>query len=82
MVNCLVEIRFQQENVLAILLAQVDGGPSVVKRVPSNAAPNIAIEIRRHLMSCIRQRKGPLRCHFSSEIATFTLPSGLFFFFE
>jgi hypothetical protein len=62
--------------VLASLLSQVDGNAPVVKRVPSYAAPSVAVEIRRHAMASIRPRKGTLRCHFTSEIVTFTLPSG------
>ena len=69
--------RFHQEHLLATLLSQVDGGPSVVKRVPSYAAPDLAIDIRRHVMSSIRKRKGAFHCHYTTEIATFTLPSGI-----
>lgn len=63
---------------LATLLSQVDGNQPIVKRVPSYVAPNVALEIRRLAMSSIRPRKGTLRCHFTSEIVTFTLPSGNF----
>jgi len=71
-----ISYRFHQENVLAILLSQVDGAPSVAKRVPSYAAPDIAGDIRRLAMSSIRQRKGNFRCYYTSELVTFTLPSG------
>lgn len=53
-----------------------EGNAPVAKRVPSYAAPSVAIEIRRHAMASIRPRKGSVRCHFTSELVTFTLPSG------
>lgn len=68
-------IRFQREDLLAILLSQIEGSGSGVKRVPSYVAPDIAADIRRHFASTIRQRKGNFPCNFVTEYPTFTLPA-------
>ncbi|KAJ8934029.1 hypothetical protein NQ318_014200 [Aromia moschata] len=68
-------IRFQREDLLAILLSQIEGSGSGVKRVPSYVAPDIASDIRRHFASTIRQRKGNFPCNFVTEFPTFTLPA-------
>lgn len=69
-------IRFQREDLLAILLSQIEGGGSGVKRVPSYVAPDLAADIRRHFASTIRQRKGNFPCNFVTEFPTFALPAG------
>ncbi|KAJ8920112.1 hypothetical protein NQ315_011768 [Exocentrus adspersus] len=68
-------IRFQREDLLAVLLSQIEGSGSGVKRVPSYVAPDIAADIRRHFSSTIRQRKGNFPCNFVTEFPTFTLPA-------
>ncbi|CAH1155866.1 unnamed protein product [Phaedon cochleariae] len=68
-------IRFQREDLLAVLLSQIEGSGSGVKRVPSYVAPDIAADIRRHFASTIRLRKGNFPCNFVTEFPTFTLPA-------
>ncbi|XP_022918040.1 ubiquitin thioesterase trabid [Onthophagus taurus] len=68
-------IRFQREDMLAILLSQIEGSGSGVKRVPSYVAPDLAADIRRHVTSTIRQRKGSFACNFVTELTTFSLPA-------
>ncbi|XP_014218263.1 ubiquitin thioesterase trabid isoform X2 [Copidosoma floridanum] len=68
-------IRFQREDILATLLAQIEGSGSGIKRVPSYVAPDLAAQIRRHVSNSIRMRKGSFPCYFVTEFATFTLPA-------
>nr|CAD7574285.1 unnamed protein product [Timema californicum] len=68
-------IRFHREDMLATLLSQIEGSGSGVKRVPSYVAPDLAADIRHHMASTIRLRKGSLPCHFVTEITTFALPA-------
>ncbi|KAJ8938818.1 hypothetical protein NQ314_011308 [Rhamnusium bicolor] len=74
--NFNITFRFQREDLLAILLSQIEGSGSGIKRVPSYVAPDIAADIRRHFASTIRQRKGNFPCNFVTEFPTFTLPAG------
>lgn len=69
-------IRFHREDMLATLLSQIEGSGSGVKRVPSYVAPDIAADIRRHVSSTIRQRKGVFPCNYVTELPTFALPAG------
>ncbi|XP_023029173.1 ubiquitin thioesterase trabid isoform X1 [Leptinotarsa decemlineata] len=68
-------IRFQREDLLSVLLSQIEGSGSGVKRVPSYVAPDLAADIRRHFASTIRLRKGNFPCNFVTEFPTFTLPA-------
>ncbi|XP_043268995.1 ubiquitin thioesterase trabid [Venturia canescens] len=68
-------IRFQREDILAILLSQIEGSGSGIKRVPSYVAPDLAAQIRRHVTNSIRLRKGSFPCYFVTDIATFALPA-------
>ena len=68
--------RFHREDMLATLLSQIEGSGSGVKRVPSYVAPDLAADIRRHMASTVRQRKGSFPCHFVTELTTFALPAG------
>ncbi|XP_066999012.1 ubiquitin thioesterase trabid isoform X2 [Anabrus simplex] len=68
-------IRFHREDMLAMMLSQIEGSGSGVKRVPSYVAPDLAADIRRHVAANIRQRKGSFPCHFVTEITTFALPA-------
>ncbi|MCL4122171.1 UNVERIFIED_CONTAM: hypothetical protein GTU68_017319 [Idotea baltica] len=70
-------IRFGREDLLATILSRMDGGGSGVKRVPAYVAPDLATDIRRHIGTSLRQRKGPLSCHFVTEVATFSLPADI-----
>ncbi|XP_060527557.1 ubiquitin thioesterase trabid isoform X2 [Cylas formicarius] len=68
-------IRFQREDLLAVLLSQIEGSGSGAKRVPSYVAPDIAADIRRHFATTLRQRKGSFPCHYVAEFPNFTLPA-------
>ncbi|XP_070160682.1 ubiquitin thioesterase trabid [Polyergus mexicanus] len=68
-------IRFQREDILATLLSQIEGSGSGVKRVPSYVAPDLAVQIRRHVTNSIRLRKGSFPCYFVTDMATFALPA-------
>ncbi|XP_033219034.1 ubiquitin thioesterase trabid isoform X2 [Belonocnema kinseyi] len=68
-------IRFQREDILATLLSQIEGSGSGIKRVPSYVAPDLAAQIRRHVMNSIRLRKGTIPCYFVTDMATFSLPA-------
>ncbi|GJQ75890.1 putative zinc ion binding protein [Trypoxylus dichotomus] len=70
-------IRFQREDMLAMLLSQIEGSGSGVKRVPSYVAPDLAADIRRHFAATIRQRKGQFACNFVTELPTFALPADI-----
>ncbi|GAB6024932.1 Ubiquitin thioesterase Zranb1 [Chamberlinius hualienensis] len=68
-------IRSHREDLLALLLTSVDASCGVHKRMPSQVSPDLANDIKRHLVASLRKRKGDFPCHFFSEIATFALPS-------
>ncbi|XP_001602668.2 ubiquitin thioesterase trabid isoform X1 [Nasonia vitripennis] len=68
-------IRFQREDILATLLSQIEGSGSGIKRVPSYVAPDLAVQIRRHVSNSIRMRKGSFPCYFVTDMATFALPA-------
>lgn len=72
---CTSFIRFQREDILATLLSQIEGSGSGIKRVPSYVAPDLAAQIRRHVMNSIRLRKGTIPCYFVTDMATFSLPA-------
>ena len=71
-------IRFQREDMLAILLTATDVVTKARKRVPSYVAPDIATDILRLLSTSLRQRKGDFPCYFLMEgsSSTFSLPAG------
>ncbi|XP_076060831.1 ubiquitin thioesterase trabid [Oratosquilla oratoria] len=68
-------IRFGREDLLATILSRMDGGGAGVKRVPPYVAPDLATDIRRHISSSIRQRKGAFPCYYVSDLASFSLPA-------
>ncbi|XP_019877265.1 ubiquitin thioesterase trabid [Aethina tumida] len=68
-------IRFQREDLLALLLTQIEGSGSGIKRVPSYVAPELARDIRRYFASTIRQRKGNFPCNYVTDFPTFALPA-------
>lgn len=61
---------------MAVLLTQIEGSGSGVKKVPSYIAPDIAADIRRHFASTIRHGKGNFPSSFVTEFPTFALPTG------
>lgn len=69
-------IRFQREHMLPMLLSQISGTGTGIKRVPSYVAPDLAADIRRQFSTLLRiSRKGQFNCHYVQEHATFALPS-------
>lgn len=70
-------IRYDRDDILALLLSStgVGGGSPVAKRVPSDACPDLAADIRRHVAASFKQRKGPFSCYFVTEFVTFALPT-------
>lgn len=69
-------IRFQREDMLPMMLSQISGTGSGIKRVPSYVAPDLAADIRRQFSALLRvSRKGQFNCHYVKEHATFALPS-------
>ena len=69
-------IRFQREDMLAVLLTASDVTTKARKRMPSHASPDIAADILRSMATSLRQRKGDFPCYFLTECTTFTLPAG------
>lgn len=69
-------IRFQREDMLAVLLSTTDVATKGKKRVPSHVSPDIAAEILREIAVSLRQRKGDFPCYFLTDLATFSLPAG------
>lgn len=69
-------IRFQREDMLAVLLTSTDAASKAVKRMPSHISPDIAMEILREISASIRQRKGDFPCYFLTDCAAFVLPAG------
>ncbi|XP_013403121.1 ubiquitin thioesterase ZRANB1 [Lingula anatina] len=70
-------IRFQREDMLAVLLTSTDVASKAAKRMPSHVSPDLAAEILREISSSIRQRKGDFPCYFLTECATFALPTDI-----
>lgn len=71
-------LRFRQEDMLAVLLAATDAAAKSVKYLPCHASPHLASDIRRHIASSLRQRKGDFPCFFFSDCVTFALPTGIY----
>lgn len=68
-------LRFRHEDMLAVLLAATDAASKSVKRLPCHASPDLASDIRRHIASSLRQRKGDFPCFYFSDFITFALPT-------
>uniref|UniRef100_A0A2C9JT89 ubiquitinyl hydrolase 1 n=1 Tax=Biomphalaria glabrata TaxID=6526 RepID=A0A2C9JT89_BIOGL len=68
-------IRFQREDMLAILLTATDAATKATKRLPCMACPDLATDIRRQVVSSLRQRKGEFPCSFLTDCVTFSLPA-------
>ena len=69
-------IRFQREDMLAVLLSVTDMAAKGKKRVPSHVSPDVAAEILREVAVSVRQRKGDFPCYFLTDLTTFSLPAG------
>uniref|UniRef100_A0A8C4PY54 ubiquitinyl hydrolase 1 n=1 Tax=Eptatretus burgeri TaxID=7764 RepID=A0A8C4PY54_EPTBU len=66
-------IRFQQQDILAMLLTEVS--QHVVKCIPAFVCPELTELIRREVAASLQQRKGDFPCYFMAEFVTFTLPA-------
>ena len=69
-------IRFDREDMLAVVLSATDVAAKGKKRVPSHVSPDVAAEIQRQISASLRKRKGDFPCYFLTELATFSLPAG------
>ncbi|XP_041370674.1 ubiquitin thioesterase ZRANB1-like [Gigantopelta aegis] len=70
-------IRFKREDMLAVLLTATDVAAKAVKRLPSHSSPDLAMDIRREILSSLRQRKGDFPCFFLADCVTFALPTDI-----
>ncbi|BES96814.1 OTU-like cysteine protease [Nesidiocoris tenuis] len=70
-------IRFQREDMVAMLVSSIDGGGSSgLKRVPSYIAPELARSIRRHATTIFNTKHSrPVPFPFVTEFTTFVLPT-------
>ena len=69
-------IRFHREDMLAVLLTATEASAKASKRVPCMVCPDLATDIRRQVVTSIRQRKGEFACSYLTDCATFSLPAG------
>uniref|UniRef100_A0A8C8SEN3 ubiquitinyl hydrolase 1 n=1 Tax=Pelusios castaneus TaxID=367368 RepID=A0A8C8SEN3_9SAUR len=68
-------IRFQRQNMLAILLTEVS--QHAAKCIPAMVCPEITEQIRREIAASLHQRKGDFACYFLTDLVTFTLPADI-----
>ncbi|XP_036427761.1 ubiquitin thioesterase ZRANB1 [Colossoma macropomum] len=68
-------IRFQRQDMLAILLTEVS--QQAVKCIPAMVCPELTEQIRREIASSLHQRKGDFACYFLTDLVTFTLPADI-----
>ncbi|XP_073775047.1 ubiquitin thioesterase ZRANB1 isoform X2 [Danio rerio] len=68
-------IRFQRQDMLAILLTEVS--QRAVKCIPAMVCPELTEQIRREISSSLHQRKGDFNCYFLTDLVTFTLPADI-----
>ncbi|XP_034049596.1 ubiquitin thioesterase Zranb1 [Thalassophryne amazonica] len=68
-------IRFQRQDMLAILLTEVNR--QAVKCIPSLVCPELTEQIRREITTSLHQRKGDFACYFLTDLVTFTLPADI-----
>ncbi|XP_075999641.1 ubiquitin thioesterase ZRANB1 isoform X2 [Genypterus blacodes] len=68
-------IRFQRQDMLAILLTEVT--QQAAKCIPSMVCPELTEQIRREIAASLHQRKGDFACYFLSDVVTFTLPADI-----
>ncbi|XP_030631123.1 ubiquitin thioesterase ZRANB1 [Chanos chanos] len=68
-------IRFQRQDMLAILLTEVS--QQAVKCIPAMVCPELTEQIRREITASLRQRKGDFACYFLTDLVTFTLPADI-----
>uniref|UniRef100_A0A8C8U231 Ubiquitin thioesterase ZRANB1 n=1 Tax=Peromyscus maniculatus bairdii TaxID=230844 RepID=A0A8C8U231_PERMB len=68
-------IRFQRQDMLAILLTEVS--QQAAKCIPAMVCPELTEQIRREIAASLHQRKGDFACYFLTDLVTFTLPAEL-----
>ncbi|XP_054622861.1 ubiquitin thioesterase Zranb1 [Dunckerocampus dactyliophorus] len=68
-------IRFQRQDMLAILLTEVN--QQAAKCIPSMVCPELTEQIRREIAASLHQRKGDFTCYFLTDLVTFTLPADI-----
>ncbi|XP_026872594.2 ubiquitin thioesterase ZRANB1 [Electrophorus electricus] len=68
-------IRFQRQDMLAILLTEVS--QQAVKCIPAMVCPELTEQIRREIAASLHQRKGDFSCYFLTDLETFTLPADI-----
>ncbi|MED6278783.1 Ubiquitin thioesterase Zranb1, partial [Characodon lateralis] len=68
-----LSIRFQRQDMLAILLTEVN--QQAAKCIPSMVCPELTEQIRREIAASLHQRKGDFACYFLTDLVTFTLPA-------
>ncbi|KAF4084749.1 hypothetical protein AMELA_G00109540 [Ameiurus melas] len=68
-------IRFQRQDMLAILLTEVS--QQAVKCIPAMVCPELTEQIRREVAASVHQRKGDFACYFLTDLVTFTLPADI-----
>ncbi|XP_078420974.1 ubiquitin thioesterase ZRANB1 isoform X1 [Cetorhinus maximus] len=66
-------IRFQRQDMLAILLTEVS--QQAAKCIPAMVCPELTEQIRREIAASLHQRKGDFACYFLTDLVTFTLPA-------
>ncbi|XP_028826454.1 ubiquitin thioesterase ZRANB1 [Denticeps clupeoides] len=70
-----LSIRFQRQDMLAILLTEVS--QQAVKCIPAMVCPELTEQIRREIAASLHQRKGDFACYFLTDLVTFTLPADI-----
>ncbi|XP_073451759.1 ubiquitin thioesterase ZRANB1 [Aquarana catesbeiana] len=70
-----LSIRFQRQDMLAILLTEVS--QHAVKCIPAMVCPELTEQIRREIAASMHQRKGDFACYFLTDLVTFTLPADI-----
>ncbi|NP_001084698.1 ubiquitin thioesterase zranb1-B [Xenopus laevis] len=70
-----LSIRFQRQDMLAILLTEV--AQHAAKCIPAMVCPELTEQIRREIAASVHQRKGDFACYFLTDLVTFTLPADI-----
>ncbi|XP_045147170.1 ubiquitin thioesterase ZRANB1 isoform X2 [Echinops telfairi] len=68
-------IRFQRQDMLAILLTEVS--QQAAKCIPAMVCPELTEQVRREIAASLHQRKGDFACYFLTDLVTFTLPADI-----
>uniref|UniRef100_A0A1I8GQF8 ubiquitinyl hydrolase 1 n=1 Tax=Macrostomum lignano TaxID=282301 RepID=A0A1I8GQF8_9PLAT len=74
--SLLVRYSASQEQLMSLLVQAVHLR-SHTKRLPCQVSPETALDIRRHVVGSLRQRKGPLPCFYVNDHSLFYLPASL-----